>query len=59
MMRDDFRKLEGYEKSLMINDYDNREGIASKVFFTSLYGEDFIRFPNKSYFECFKLWQHK
>jgi CRISPR-associated protein Cas1 len=41
---DDFRMLEGYEKSIKINDYDNREGIASKVFFTSLYGEDFIRF---------------
>ena len=40
----DFQLLDGYEKSVKINDVDNREGIASKVFFTSLYGDDFIRF---------------
>lgn len=43
---DDLFMLERYERTVKLNDSDNREGIASKVFFTSLYGEDFIRFSS-------------
>ncbi|MDD3392993.1 MAG: type II CRISPR-associated endonuclease Cas1 [Bacilli bacterium] len=38
--------LSNYSKSVKINDKDNREGISSKVYFTSLFGDDFIRFGN-------------
>jgi len=35
--------LEKYSEEVKDNDVDNREGIASKVFFNSLYGLDFVR----------------
>ncbi len=41
---DDLKLLKQYYKSVKENDIDNREGIAAKVFFKSLYGSEFIRF---------------
>lgn len=40
--------LENYSKSVKVGDKDNREGISARIFFTSLYGEDFIRFGSSS-----------
>jgi len=42
----DIAMLNRYELDVKLNDKDNREGIASKVFFTSLFGHDFIRFSS-------------
>jgi len=38
--------LEKYSKSVKMNDKDNREGISSKVYFSSIFGEGFIRFSS-------------
>ncbi len=41
-------KLNSYLKSIKVGDKDNREAIAAKIFFSNLYGEDFIRFGTSS-----------
>lgn len=41
-------KLNSYLKTIKVADKDNREAIAAKIFFTSLYGEEFIRFGTSS-----------
>lgn len=41
-------KMVEYLKSIKVGDKDNREAIAAKLFFTSLYGDDFIRFGTSS-----------
>lgn len=42
----DLTLLKDYYSSVKQSDIDNREGIAAKVFFKSLYGTEFIRFYN-------------
>lgn len=41
---DDIEMLKKYSMNVKNSDIDNREGIAAKVFFKSLYGTEFIRF---------------
>lgn len=36
--------LEKYSKTVKMDDKDNREGIASKIYFTGIFGNGFIRF---------------
>jgi CRISPR-associated protein Cas1 len=43
-IEDAIKMLEEYEKKVKLNDIDNREGIASKVYFQSIFGQEFIRF---------------
>ncbi len=43
-IKDDLEMLKEYYKTVELNDITNREGIAAKVFFKSLYGSEFIRF---------------
>lgn len=38
--------LNRYEREVKLGDIDNREGISSKVYFSSLFGDDFIRFSS-------------
>ncbi len=38
--------LEAYSNNVGLNDFDNREGIAARVFFKEVYGDNFIRFGN-------------
>ena len=40
--------LSNYIDSVELNDKDNKEGIAAKVFFNALYGADFVRFGESS-----------
>ena len=37
-----------YSKSVIINDSNNREGLAARVFFRELYGSNFIRFSDNN-----------
>ncbi len=43
-IENDLKLLKNYSKDVKKADIDNREGIAAKIFFKSVYGTEFIRF---------------